>query len=86
VLERVSNPQELPEENEFDRALRPKKLEDFVGQDKIKEILDISIQATKLRKEPLDHRDLRQYCILNQNQDQEYSCYHRHQLVPETSS
>jgi Holliday junction DNA helicase RuvB len=30
-------------------------LDEFVGQEKIKEILDISIQATKLRKEPLDH-------------------------------
>ena len=55
MLERISDPQEIPEEKEFDRTLRPKKLTDFVGQEKMKEILDISIQAAKLRKEPLDH-------------------------------
>lgn len=55
MLERVSNPHESNEEKDFDRALRPKTLADFVGQDHIKELLDISIRATKLRNEPLDH-------------------------------
>jgi len=55
MLERVTDPVKVPEEKEFDRSLRPKSLKEFVGQEKIKEILDISIQATKLRKEPLDH-------------------------------
>lgn len=55
MLERVTDPAKVPEEKEFDRSLRPKSLNEFVGQEKIKEILDISIQATKLRKEPLDH-------------------------------
>lgn len=55
MLERISDPQEKPEEKDFDRSLRPKTLDEFVGQTKIKEILDISIQATKQRKEPLDH-------------------------------
>lgn len=55
MLQRVSTPQELPDEKDFDRALRPRKLIDFVGQEQIKEILDISIQAAKLRNEPLDH-------------------------------
>jgi len=55
MLERITDPVELPDEKEFDRTLRPKFLSEFVGQEQIKEILDISIQAAKLRKEPLDH-------------------------------
>jgi Holliday junction DNA helicase RuvB len=55
MLERIIDPGNAPEEKDFDRTLRPKSLNEFVGQEKIKEILDISIQATKLRKEPLDH-------------------------------
>jgi len=55
MLERIIDPANVPEEKDFDRSLRPKSLAEFVGQEKIKEILDISIQATKLRKEPLDH-------------------------------
>jgi holliday junction DNA helicase RuvB len=55
MLQRVSDPKQLTEERDFDRALRPKRLGDFIGQAHIKEILDISIQAAKLRKEPLDH-------------------------------
>jgi len=43
------------EEENFERALRPKKLEDYVGQEKIREQLDIFIGAAKKRKEPLDH-------------------------------
>ena len=55
MLQRIADPNIVVEEKEFDRALRPRKLSDFVGQDKIKEILDISIQAARLRGEPLDH-------------------------------
>jgi len=55
MLERLSTPTEIVEEKEFDRALRPKQLNDFVGQDQLKEVLLISIQAAKMRGEPLDH-------------------------------
>lgn len=55
MLERITDPHESIEEKDFDRALRPKSLSDFVGQEHIKELLDISIRATKLRNEPLDH-------------------------------
>ena len=37
-------------------SLRPRRLEDFTGQDRIKEHLRIAIIATQRRKEPLDHR------------------------------
>lgn len=55
MLKRISDPGLAVEEKDFDRALRPKSLDDFVGQEHLKEILEISIQAAKLRKEPLDH-------------------------------
>lgn len=55
MLERINSPVPQVEEVEFDRALRPKTLQEFVGQNHIKQLLDISIKAAKLRKEPLDH-------------------------------
>ncbi|MEA3322610.1 MAG: Holliday junction branch migration DNA helicase RuvB [Patescibacteria group bacterium] len=39
----------------IDYTLRPQKLEDYVGQEKIKKQLDIFLQAAKKRKEPLEH-------------------------------
>jgi Holliday junction DNA helicase RuvB len=51
----ITTPNRLKEELEFDLTLRPTKFEDFVGQDKVKENLRIFIQATKKRKEALDH-------------------------------
>ena len=43
------------EEENIDRAIRPKMLSDYVGQDDAVEQLRISIQAAKKRDEPLDH-------------------------------
>jgi holliday junction DNA helicase RuvB len=40
---------------ELDKVLRPKSLADFTGQEKVVENLEIFVQATKKRKEPLDH-------------------------------
>ncbi len=47
---RINNNEEL-----VDRALRPKELQDYIGQDKIKEQLEIFIKASKNRNESLDH-------------------------------
>ena len=55
MLQRFNDPLETIQDQEFDRALRPKTLKDFIGQSHIKQLLDISIQAAKLRREPLDH-------------------------------
>jgi Holliday junction DNA helicase RuvB len=55
MLERINTPFERPEDKEFDRALRPRALKEFIGQAHIKQLLDISIKAAKLRKESLDH-------------------------------
>ncbi|MDA9210523.1 Holliday junction branch migration DNA helicase RuvB [Methylophilaceae bacterium] len=42
-------------EENFERALRPKKLDEYVGQEKIREQLNIFIDAAKKRNEALDH-------------------------------
>lgn len=48
--------QELSSEDQkFERALRPKLLDDFSGQPQIVENLQVFIQATKMREEALDH-------------------------------
>lgn len=44
-----------PGEVEFDRALRPTTLAEFVGQDRVRENLRIAITAARERGEPLDH-------------------------------
>jgi Holliday junction DNA helicase RuvB len=46
---------ESRQEEALERALRPKKLADYVGQQKIREQLEIFIQAAKARQESLDH-------------------------------
>ena len=43
------------QEDAFERALRPKRLADYVGQAKIREQLDIFIAAARGRREALDH-------------------------------
>ena len=40
---------------ELDKVLRPKSFDDFTGQKKVIENLEIFVQATKRRNEPLDH-------------------------------
>jgi Holliday junction DNA helicase RuvB len=51
---RVQDPGELPED-EIDRSLRPRRLEDFVGQEPLKDQLAISILAAATRGEARDH-------------------------------
>ena len=43
------------QEDAIERALRPKRLAEYVGQKKIREQLDIFIEATKRRRDALDH-------------------------------
>lgn len=43
------------QEEALERALRPKQLDEYVGQEKIRGQLEIFIQAAKNRQEPLDH-------------------------------
>lgn len=51
ILESVSS----EEEKKWENQLRPQQFSDFPGQDDIKDKLNVYIQATKKRKEPLDH-------------------------------
>ena len=44
-----------PEDDEVERSLRPRRLDDFVGQEGIKEQLAIALDAAKARGEALDH-------------------------------
>ncbi|MBN1968534.1 MAG: Holliday junction branch migration DNA helicase RuvB [Candidatus Delongbacteria bacterium] len=46
---------DLGNESDFDKSLRPQKLEDFTGQKKIKENLRIFIDSAIMRKDSLDH-------------------------------
>jgi Holliday junction DNA helicase RuvB len=48
-------PQVIKEDKDFLNELRPQKFQDFVGQDKIKSNLDISIRSSKKRNDSLDH-------------------------------
>lgn len=43
------------EDNELEGSLRPRLLKEYIGQAKVKETIDIFIQAARRRKEPLDH-------------------------------
>jgi holliday junction DNA helicase RuvB len=43
------------EDDEVDRSLRPRRLADFVGQERVKEQLSIALDAAKARGEALDH-------------------------------
>ena len=52
--QRIQDPEPLPDE-EFDRSLRPRRLEDFVGQHAVKDQLAVSIAAAATRGDALDH-------------------------------
>ncbi|MGL5439776.1 MAG: Holliday junction branch migration DNA helicase RuvB [Filifactoraceae bacterium] len=53
--ERVVNSIFQNSDQEVEFSLRPKSLEEYIGQEKIKSQLDIFIKAAKLREESLDH-------------------------------
>ena len=55
-LERLISPESKSgQEDVIERALRPKRLADYVGQAKIREQLEIFIEAAKRRNDTLDH-------------------------------
>ncbi|MFT5759351.1 MAG: Holliday junction DNA helicase RuvB [Alteromonadaceae bacterium] len=53
--DRLIEPMVMPEEEVVDRAIRPKALVDYTGQDHVKIQMEIFIAAAKKREEPLDH-------------------------------
>ncbi len=53
--ERYITPEYTPLDNDIELSLRPRTMEDYIGQEKVKENLEIYIQAALRRKESLDH-------------------------------
>lgn len=54
--ERLVDPSPVPSESEdLDYSLRPQTLDEYIGQDKVKDNMKVFIQAAKKRGEPLDH-------------------------------
>ncbi len=51
----VTTPEALTGEETLEQSLRPSRLSEFVGQEKLKEALDIYIRAARGREEALDH-------------------------------
>jgi holliday junction DNA helicase RuvB len=54
-VDRIQDPAPISPEDDLDRSLRPRRLEDFVGQERVKDQLAVFIEAAKARGEPLDH-------------------------------
>ena len=55
MSERVTTAVLVPDEEELDSSLRPRSLDEFVGQERVKEQLAIALEAAKGRSEALDH-------------------------------
>ncbi len=55
IISPINNEQEEPKEIEIDNNLRPRDFASYIGQDRLKKNLQLSIQAAKQRNEPLDH-------------------------------
>ena len=52
---RILSPSEIMDDSENENPLRPQTLNEYIGQEKIKENLSVFIEASKIRKESLDH-------------------------------
>lgn len=46
---------ELDSEDELDNTIRPETIDEYIGQNDVKENIRVFVQAAKMRKEPLDH-------------------------------
>ncbi|MBI3078568.1 MAG: Holliday junction branch migration DNA helicase RuvB [Deltaproteobacteria bacterium] len=49
------SPQRMEDDLRFDATLRPQRLEEYIGQEKLKKNLRVFIEATRARREALDH-------------------------------
>ena len=52
---RLTEPELTPEDTDIEYSLRPKRLNEYIGQDKVKENMSVFIKAAKDRGESLDH-------------------------------
>src|SRR5574339_444700 len=53
--ERITDPEPSGIDHDLDRSLRPQSLDEFVGQESLREQLRIAIEAARGRGEALDH-------------------------------
>ena len=53
--ERFISPQASKDEERIDRAIRPVRLDDYIGQPVVREQMDLFVSAARKRKEALDH-------------------------------
>ena len=53
--DRIVTSARVDEDAQYEVGLRPRTLDDYIGQDRIREILQVSITATRQRGEALDH-------------------------------
>src|SRR3974390_392796 len=52
---RIATPSATPEDVQLDSSLRPRRLDEFTGQTKVKEILSIAIESAQRRVDAMDH-------------------------------
>ena len=55
MTERVITPGRTDEEAQYEAGLRPRSLDDYIGQDRVRDNLHVSIAAARQRNEALDH-------------------------------
>jgi Holliday junction DNA helicase RuvB len=55
MTERITSSQPAADDTKLDTSLRPRSLDDFIGQAKIKDNLAVTMMAARGRKEALDH-------------------------------
>src|SRR5262245_60743139 len=53
--ERLVTPARVDEDAQDEAGLRPRRLDEYIGQDRVRENLHVAIAAAKQRSEPLDH-------------------------------
>ena len=53
--ERVITNEELPSDNNLEETLRPQVLDEYIGQNEVKENIRVFVEAAKMRGESLDH-------------------------------
>lgn len=53
--DRLLDASEEPEDKDFEQTLRPQKLTDYIGQGKVKDNLEIFLEAARRRGEPIEH-------------------------------
>lgn len=53
--ERVITNEELPSDNNLEETLRPQVLDEYIGQNEVKENIRVFVEAAKMRDEALDH-------------------------------